>query len=162
MAAYPTQTSWQTVQLSLPVDDFCKEKSPLPKLVISGGDGISIARTAHEEKKKERFTSGYKDSYGLERLVSLCHPALALCMAPQVFATSTSTFALDQDALQQYHDIDKDKNNFSRSWLIAFGDLSGGQLWLESPPRLEPPPNPTCDWQCKLRGDYPEVQNRWV
>ena len=25
-----------------------------------------------------------------------------------------------------------------------------------------PPPNPTCDWQKKLRGDYIDVRNRWV
>ena len=29
--------------------------------------------------------------------------------------------------------VHKDKNNLSRSWLIAFGDFTGGRLWVESP-----------------------------
>ena len=58
--------------------------------------------------------------------------------------------------------VHKDKNNHSMSWLIAFGDFSGGRLWIESPLGSHPPPNPTCDWQKKLRGDYIDVRNRWV
>ena len=58
--------------------------------------------------------------------------------------------------------VHKDKNNLSRSWLIAFGDFTGGRLWVESPLGSHPPPNPNCDWQKKLRGDFYDVQNKWV
>ena len=58
--------------------------------------------------------------------------------------------------------IHKDKNNDGKSWLIAFGDFTGGRLWLESPIGTEPPPLPTCDWQRKLRGEYINVRNTWV
>ena len=58
--------------------------------------------------------------------------------------------------------IHKDKNNDGKSWLIAFGDFTGGRLWLKSPIGTEPPPLPTCDWQRKLRGEYINVRNTWV
>ena len=58
--------------------------------------------------------------------------------------------------------VHKDKNNDGRSWLIAFGDFTGGRLWLESPIGIEPPPEPAAAWQTKLRGEYHCVQNKWV
>ena len=58
--------------------------------------------------------------------------------------------------------VRKDKNNLSRSWLIAFGDFTGGRLWVESPLGSHPPPNPNCDWQKKLCGDFYDVKNKWV
>ena len=58
--------------------------------------------------------------------------------------------------------VHKDKNNHSRSWLIAFGDFTGGRLWVESPLGTDPPPNPICAWQKKLRGEFVDVKNRWV
>ena len=58
--------------------------------------------------------------------------------------------------------IHKDKNNHARSWLIAFGDFTGGRLWVESPVGTDPPPNPICAWQKKLRGEYLDVKNRWI
>ena len=29
--------------------------------------------------------------------------------------------------------LHKDKNNFSRSWLLGLGSYEGGRLWMESP-----------------------------
>ena len=59
--------------------------------------------------------------------------------------------------------VHNDKNNHSMSWVIAFGDFCPeGGLWIESPLGSHPPPNPTCDWQKKLRGDFIDVRNRWV
>ena len=50
--------------------------------------------------------------------------------------------------------IHKDKNNFSRSWLIGLGSYEGGHLWVEDPLGTEPPPCITADWQKVLRGCY--------
>ena len=43
--------------------------------------------------------------------------------------------------------IHKDKNNLSMTWLVAFGDFTGGRLWLESPIGTEPPPAPQTAWE---------------
>ena len=61
--------------------------------------------------------------------------------------------------------LHKDKNNHSRTWLIAFGEYTGGRLWIELPVGVEsvdPPPDPKSAWQRKLRGDYYDIRNRWL
>ena len=58
--------------------------------------------------------------------------------------------------------IHKDKNNFSRSWLIGFGSCEGGRLRVEDPLGTEPPPCISADWQKALRGCYHDVRGTWV
>ena len=55
--------------------------------------------------------------------------------------------------------VHKDKNNHSFTWLIAFGNFSGGRLWIESPIGTHPPPNPRNAVERKLRGDYHNTHN---
>ena len=50
--------------------------------------------------------------------------------------------------------VHKDKNNEGFTWLIAFGDFSGGRLWIESPVGTHPPPNPRNAVEQKLSGEY--------
>ena len=50
----------------------------------------------------------------------------------------------------------------TRTWLIAFGDYTGGRLWIESPIGVAPPPNPKSAWQKKLRGEFHDVKNKWL
>ena len=50
--------------------------------------------------------------------------------------------------------VHKDKNNHSFTWLIAFGDFTGGRLWIESPVGTHPPPSPRNAVERKLRGEY--------
>ena len=54
------------------------------------------------------------------------------------------------------------KNNLLLSWLIAFGDFTGGRLWLESPIGTHPPPAPQTAWGENLRGEFHDVKNAWV
>ena len=61
-----------------------------------------------------------------------------------------------------YLPIRKDKRNLSMTWLIAFGDFTGGRLWLESPIGTEPPPAPQTAWEKNLRGKCHSVLNTWV
>ena len=56
----------------------------------------------------------------------------------------------------------KDKNNLSMTWLIAFGDFTGGRLWLESPLGSHPPLAPQTAWEKNLRGEFHDVKNTWV
>ena len=58
--------------------------------------------------------------------------------------------------------LHKDKNNHSRTWPIAFGEYTGGRLWIESAVGVDPPPDPKSAWQKKLRGDYYDVRNKWL
>ena len=58
--------------------------------------------------------------------------------------------------------VHKDKHNHSRTWLIAFGDFTGGRLWIESPIGTHPPPNPRNVVERKLRGDYYNTHNTWI
>ena len=58
--------------------------------------------------------------------------------------------------------VHKDKNNHSFTWLIAFGNFSGGRLWIESPIGTHPPPNPRNAVERKLRGDYHDTHNTWI
>ena len=57
--------------------------------------------------------------------------------------------------------LHQDKNNHSRTWLIAFGEYTGGRLRIESPVGVDPPPDPKSAWQKKLRSDYYDVRNKW-
>ena len=56
--------------------------------------------------------------------------------------------------------LHKDKNEGSRTWLIAFGNYTGGRLWIESPVGVKPPPDPKSAWQRKLRGEFHDVKNK--
>ena len=58
--------------------------------------------------------------------------------------------------------VHKDKNNHNFAWLIAFGDFTGGRLWIESPLGTHPPPNPRNAVERKRRGDYFNTHNTWI
>ena len=58
--------------------------------------------------------------------------------------------------------LHKDKNNFSKSWLLGPGSYEGGRLWIESPLGTEPPPCAASNWQKSLRAEYIDVKDRWV
>ena len=59
-------------------------------------------------------------------------------------------------------EVNKDKNNHNFTWLIAFGNFTGGRLWIESPIGTHPPPNPRNAVEQKLRGDYHNTHNTWI
>ena len=79
---------------------------------------------------------------------------------PRDFTTDPYMSAQLNDAISL--PVHKDKNNLSMTWLIAFGDFTGGRLWLESPIGTEPPPAPQTAWEKNLRGEYHSVLNTWV
>ena len=58
--------------------------------------------------------------------------------------------------------LHKDKNNFSRSWLLGLGDYEGGRLWVESPVGTDPPPCAVNSWQKALRCEFIDVRNKWT
>ena len=58
--------------------------------------------------------------------------------------------------------LHKDKNNFSRSWLLGLGDYEGGRLWVESPVGTDPPPCAVNSWQKALRGEFIDVKDKWT
>ena len=58
--------------------------------------------------------------------------------------------------------LHKDKNNFSRSWLLGLGDYEGGRLWVESPVGTDPPPCAVNSWQKALRGEFIDVRDKWT
>ena len=58
--------------------------------------------------------------------------------------------------------VHKDKNKHSFTSLIAFGNFTGGRLWIESPIGTHPPPNPRNAAERKLRGEYHNTHKTWM
>ena len=79
---------------------------------------------------------------------------------PRDFTTDPYMSAQLNDAISL--PVHKDKNNLPMTWLIAFGDFTGGRLLLESPVGTEPPRAPQTAGEKNLRGEYHSVLSTWV
>ena len=74
LGAFPTQSPLPAYP-QLPADEhFKREKSPLPKLVIKGGDATSVTRVVHEWLQKTAMALNTWSSSAIQ----LCHHAVGL------------------------------------------------------------------------------------
>ena len=93
LGAFPTQTPLPA-HPQLPADEYFKrEKSPLPKLVIKGGDATSVTRTVHEWLQKTAMALNTWSSSAIQ----LWHHAVGLAKGARLQWT---LMAPNQRALQ--------------------------------------------------------------
>ena len=97
-------------------------------------------------------------SYRCPEIVSAIHSIAAT--RPSGFADEPYLSAQLSSAMSV--PIHKDKNNHSMTWLIAFGNFTGGRLWIESPLGTHPQPLPRYPVEKKLRGEYLNTKDTWI
>ena len=100
-----------------------------------GGDFLGHLRQEVKALRKPLF--GFPEIVSAIHLLASSRPS-GFTSEPHMSAQLNASLSLP---------LHKDKNNFSRSWVIGLGSYEGGRLWIESPVGTDPPPSIAADWQ---------------